>query len=330
MFCKRMAAIHKKARDRLQELREAHRAESERLLGVFGDVLAVAREATSAPETSTDSDTPVPEPMDVVAERAGRLVLKTLADAGGLESLSAAHEAVSAHHGNNYLPLLDRYYRSHRSALFTLLDTVELEATTTDRGVVDAVEFIRANRAPTGEYIPQTVIITRSDAETGAISTRTLGIDIAFAGEAWRTLLRDKDHPGRLVRRHLEVCVFSYLAAELRSGDIAVLGADSYANLHAQLMSWQECAPLVAQFYAEAGIPTEATALTAFYRSKLADTAAGVDRGYPHNTDLVLDGGRPMLRRGKGADPVPERAGVGGRDPPALTRAWAARHPGSH
>jgi hypothetical protein len=33
MFCKRMAAIHKRGRDHLEALREAHRAESERLLG---------------------------------------------------------------------------------------------------------------------------------------------------------------------------------------------------------------------------------------------------------------------------------------------------------
>jgi hypothetical protein len=43
MFCKRMAAIHKKGRDHLERLRESHRAESERLLGVFGDVLAAVR-----------------------------------------------------------------------------------------------------------------------------------------------------------------------------------------------------------------------------------------------------------------------------------------------
>ena len=49
MFCKRMAAITKKARDKLEELREAHRAESERLLGVFGDVLADVREALGPP-----------------------------------------------------------------------------------------------------------------------------------------------------------------------------------------------------------------------------------------------------------------------------------------
>jgi hypothetical protein len=50
MFCKRMAAIHKKGRDQLEALREAHRAESERLLGVFGEVLSAVREAMSPPE----------------------------------------------------------------------------------------------------------------------------------------------------------------------------------------------------------------------------------------------------------------------------------------
>ena len=119
MFCKRMAAIHKKGRDHLEALREAHRAESERLLGVLGDVLSAVREATvpgaDAQESAHSED---------AEEAAGRLVLKTLERAGGVEALSAAHEAVAAHHGNNYLPLLDRHYRSHRSALFTLVDAI--------------------------------------------------------------------------------------------------------------------------------------------------------------------------------------------------------------
>ena len=50
MFCKRMAAIHKKGRDHLEALREVHQAESERLLGVFGDVLSVVREAMTPSE----------------------------------------------------------------------------------------------------------------------------------------------------------------------------------------------------------------------------------------------------------------------------------------
>jgi TnpA family transposase len=108
-----------------------------------------------------------------------------------------------------------------------------------------------------------------------------------------------------LARRHLEVCVFSYLAAELRSGDIAVIGSDSYANLHAQLMSWDECAPLVPEFCGQAGIPADATALVAHYRTQLIRTAAAVDAGYPANTDLVLEGDRPVLKQRKGADRRP-------------------------
>ncbi|RMI43284.1 hypothetical protein EBO15_16495 [Actinomadura harenae] len=90
-----------------------------------------------------------------------------------------------------------------------------------------------------------------------------LSIDLeAFASLQWRKTVRAPARPGMPARRHLDVCVFSYLAAELRSGDIAVDGPDSYANLRDQLMSWQECQPLVDAFHAQAGIPTDAAAPT--------------------------------------------------------------------
>lgn len=93
---------------------------------VLGDVLAGAREATTPTDQDSGNDVPsaaggVGAEGDV-AERAGRLLLKTLESADGLQQLSAAHEAVSAYHGNYYLPLLEGFYRSHRPALFTQVD----------------------------------------------------------------------------------------------------------------------------------------------------------------------------------------------------------------
>ncbi|WP_248958473.1 Tn3 family transposase [Sphaerisporangium perillae] len=312
MFCKRMAAIHKKGRERLEALREAHRAESERLLGVFGDVLSVVVEATAPEEEASaesNGDASVegraPDTREV-AERAGRLVLKTLEKAGGVEVLAAAHEAVSAHHGNNYLPLLEQYYGSHRAALFTLVNAITLESTSADRSVVDAVEFLRALRGAKAAFVPERLTVERVGAD-GQPVTVTLSIDIdGFASAMWKKILRDKQRPGMLVRRHVEICVFSYLAAELRSGDIAVAGSESYANLHEQLMSWQECEPLVARFCEQAGIPSEPSQLTAFFQDKLAALALSVDAGYPSNIDLVLEGGRPVLKRRKGAERRPE------------------------
>ncbi|MEU8151642.1 Tn3 family transposase [Nonomuraea sp. NPDC048901] len=307
MFCKRIAAIHKRGRDQLETLRETHRAESERLLGVFGDVLDGVREAMTSVEQQNSEDDAVGTPdngdgREAVTERAGRLVLKALDQAGGLEALKTAHEAVSAHHGNNYLPLLDQHYRSHRSALFTLVESIDLESTNAERSVLAAVEYVMAQRGARSAFVPERLTVERQDSD-GAPVTVTLSVAVdAFASGMWRKILKDPARPGMLVRRHLEVCVFSYLAAELRSGDIAVAGSDSYANLHDQLMPWEECAPLVEKFCTEAGLPTEARDLTGHYKKLLADTAASVDAGYLGNTDLLLEGGRPVLRRRKGAE----------------------------
>ena len=321
MFCKRMAVIHKKGRARLEALREEHRVESERLLEVFGEVLAAACEASepsgdAAGPTAGDDDVaarPDAAPGDAAgadeagrdadaetARRTGLLVLKALAEGGGVERLSAAHEAVAAHHGNNYLPLLEAYYKSHRPVLFTLVDAIELEATSAERAVLDALEFVRANRDRRGDWIEESTVHDRDGRKV------TVAVDIdAFAGPLWRRTLRDRRRPGMLARRHLEVCVFSHLAAELRSGDIAVVGSDSYANLHAQLMGCEQCEPLVEGFCAQAGIPAAAEALVAHYRALLTRTAAAVDTGYPANTDLRLEGGKPVLARRTGADRRP-------------------------
>ncbi|WP_205446939.1 DUF4158 domain-containing protein [Candidatus Frankia alpina] len=290
MFCKRIAALHKKARGQLEELRERSRVDSERLLGVFGDVLAVVRDALGA--SADEQAVGVVDPIGEVSERAGRLVIKTLAEAGGVTALSGAHEAVSAHHGNNYAPLVERFYRSHRPALFALLDAVELEATSTDRTVADAdaVVFLKAHRHARGEFIP--------DHDGGVV------VDVSFAGEMWQKVLRDRHHPGRLARRHFEVCVFTYLAAELRSGDLAVARSNSYANLHAQLMLWAVCEPLVAGYCAQAGIPDTAAGFVAWMRAELTRTATAVDAGYPANADLVIDpdSGAPMLKARRGRE----------------------------
>src|SRR5262249_33470454 len=160
-----------------------------------------------------------------------------------------------------------RYHRSHRATLFALLDVLELEATSTDTRVLDAVAVLRANRRRVGEYLP--------DRHEGR------PIDVSFAGQLWHDTLRTRRRPRGVPRRHFEVCVFAHLAAELRTGDIAVVGAQSYANLHTPLMSWAECAPLAANYCAQVGLPATATEAVAGWKQQLSDLAATVDAGYP-------------------------------------------------
>ncbi len=289
MFCRRLAVLHKRAREELEAIRERHRAETERMWGVFGQVLAGAREATGAGPDSDDNAER--EVTASVLQRAGALMLGPLSAAGGgVAKVSAEHAEISAHHGNNYMPLLARHFRSHRSALFDLVEALEFESTSADRSVLAALRFIRSHR-----HITRDLVDDHLDAEEV--------LDTSFCSQNWARTIRDRDRPGMFVRRHLEVCVFSYLAGELRSGDIAVVGADSYANFFDQLLSPAEVEPLIAGYCAEVGLPTTAGEFRGLIEAKLRQTAAEVDAGYPDNADLVIDeSGHPVLKRQRGKE----------------------------
>ena len=129
---------------------------------------------------------------------------------------------------------------------------------------------------------------------------------MSFASEQWQRIVFDRGRPGELNRRHFEACVFTYLAAELRTGDVAVRGSQAYTNWAAQLLPWPDCEGLLGEFCAEAGLPTSARAFTDQLRAKLADQAATVDAGYPENTDLVIDPatGQPSLKRRRAKEPA--------------------------
>jgi hypothetical protein len=66
-----------------------------------------------------------------------------------------------------------------------------------------------------------------------------------------------------LNRRRFEICVFTHLASELRTGDIAVAGSEAYADYRHQLLSWQECEPLIAGYCTEAGLLADAAGFSA-------------------------------------------------------------------
>lgn len=135
---------------------------------------------------------------EAVYARAGRLVLGALEQAGGVGALSTAHEEVTAHHGNNYLPFVEKFYRGSRPALFQVLEVLDFQPTSADKTVVAAVAFLRAHRGRTGEHLPTRV----GDSE----------VDLPFASEKWRRIIFDARRPGRMVRRHFEACVFSFVS----------------------------------------------------------------------------------------------------------------------
>lgn len=273
MFCKRVARMTKLAKNELDTIRERQRAITERLIANYREVL----EALDPEAASSAPDAPL------------ALARRTVESAGGFPGEFADIEAVSAHHDDNHQLLVERFYRRDRAQMFATAAALKLEATSADRSVLDALQHAVAHAHLTRDLIPDHVDGRR--------------IDLSFASENWRNAILLRKHPGRLVRRHFEACVFTYLAEELRTGDIAVDGSDAYANWAEHLLPWEECEPLLDGFCTEVGLPADATAFTAALRTRLEETAAETDAGYPDNADLVIDEqGVPTLKRRRGKE----------------------------
>ncbi len=274
MFCKRMASITKRAKTELEEIRAREAEISDRLIGHYREVLVqLDPRSTAGGETAA---------LD--------LARKTVEQAGGFDAELADIDAVAAHHANNHMPLVSRHFRQDRSTMYAFVRAVDLEATSADRAVLDAVDHALAHSQLTRDRIPSHV--------EGEV------IDLSFASDAWQRLVRVGGDPSRLDRRHFEACVFTYLAEELRTGDVAVSGSEAYANWAAQLLAWEDCEGLLGECCAEVGLPATAEGFTEALRARLSAKASEVDAGYPNNADLVIDEatGSPSLKRRKGQD----------------------------
>ncbi|MGH9223842.1 MAG: DUF4158 domain-containing protein [Acidimicrobiales bacterium] len=199
LFCKRMASITKRARNELEEIRQHHAEMSDRLIANYRSVLGHLDPRNEAEEAE--------------ALRRARLAVR---EAGGFEAQLADIEAVAAHLANHHMPLVAKQWRKDRATMFAFVRAAELEPTSADRSVLDAVAHALAHSHMTRDFIPDHV--------------EGRALDLSFASEPWLRLLRDRDRPGRLNRRHFEACVFTYLWEELRTGDVAVRGSEAYAN----------------------------------------------------------------------------------------------------
>jgi TnpA family transposase len=261
MFLKRMRTIHNSAKEELEKLRQKNQETIEKLVGLFTNVLQVFVEPPPGPEVI-------------------QLCYQMFEPVGGVQQLLNECEGVNAYKGNNYLPLIWRFYKSHRSAFFRLLNALKFESTSQEQTIIEAVKFIQSNAHRRTEFLPDT-------------------LDLSFASPQWQKLLKvQQGEKNKIVRRHLEVCVFSYLEAELRSADICVIGSEDYADYREQLASWSECQPLVAKYCENLGFPDTASGFVAQLKSWLIDTASSVDAGYPDNRQIVINAsGEPVLKK---------------------------------
>ena len=184
-----------------------------------------------------------------------------------------------------HLPLGERFCRSSRPALFGVLEVLVLRSASADTSCWPR----SGSCAPAGAG--GVIHPAHQDGKE---------IDLSFAPEAWRKIingLRGRAG-GPPALRGVRVLLPGGRAAP---GDIAVAGSESYA-IRRPASELGGMRALIGGYCAEAGLPAGAAEATAALRAQLEEVAVRVDAGYPHDTDLVIDQGLPVLRRRRGPE----------------------------
>jgi len=262
MFIRRMGAIHKRARVELELLQSRQREQMESLVVLLDGVVDILIDDH--------------EGMNIAQS-----IRKWLAPAGDLEALRESCAAVRAFSGGNYLPLLWKHFRAHRSVMMRLARVLEWDSTSQSRALLAALDIVLEHESLHREWL---------DAE----------VDVSFAAPRWRKLVRRAHGEGAPTnRRYLELCVFSYMADELRVGDLCVVGSDAFADYRAHLLSWRECEQRLPDYCAKVGLPENAKDFVGHLRQWLTDAAKTLDDGFPDKRNHVTIGqdGEPILRR---------------------------------
>ncbi|MFE2473434.1 Tn3 family transposase [Streptomyces mirabilis] len=338
MFCKRVAMKIKKAKVELEEIRLAEREIVEALIGNYRTVLknideggpaqaALEKAAAMTAEVRAALDgLDEQAPADEVARRLeGRVSPAVLAlaraqavQAGGFGAVTKAVEGfggfakqyeqiekVSAHHGNFWEVLLYGQIGRDRAVMFDLAEKLEFTATSEDGRVLAALAHAQRHQTARGEYI-------------SAMGEDGRAVDISFTTQNWQKAVADKTRPGQFVRKHFEAMVFTALAEELRTGDVAVVGSEEYVDWSTQLLAWETVKEKLASYLVEVGLCEEGQEGefdAAFFRRQLEDklrkATAAADAGYPDNEGLVIDTetGIPSLKahRAEGQRPSAKR-----------------------
>ncbi len=169
------------------------------------------------------------------------------------------------------LTITNRTLYRYKSSIRKYLNVTEFGASARHvitEALIEALNFLLANEDRRVELLPAT-------------------LDLGFASVQWQNTVIIKESGNTfLARRHLEVCIFYYLAAGLKTGDLCIDTSEEFADYREQLLPWNECEPLISDFCAEMNFKENSNEFVEQLKSLLKEKSIEVDKNYPNKRKL--------------------------------------------
>lgn len=255
VFCKTMATIHKKARIYLTKLQEKATDKTQEIAWFAHSILGEFKDNASDKNAFLKN------------------VSATIKESGGVDELMKICAHIIACHSNQHYPLLWKYFKSKRVAIFDVVETIEFGSSTQRANLINAINFLISLRHKRSETIK---------------APSDLSLD--FISDIWRKLVYEgKPENNILKRRYFEMCVFTYLSYELTSGDIFIEGADSFSDYRTSLLSREECQEILEKEPESASLPFNGNGFIEDLKKEMIEKSKVFDDIYPSLSDFTID-----------------------------------------
>ncbi|MGG0645668.1 Tn3 family transposase [Bacillus mycoides] len=285
MLIKRMMSIHKKGREFLQDYKKQTQKRTDSLVATLQHVL-MAYQTEGIPE----------ERLQAIQQVLGDTEDQVLQDCED-------HLALS---GDNYYLFLQKFFKSHRSTLFKILEVFPLRSTNQDSSIVEAIQFLLSHQHTRKEWISVAHI-----KKIGLWKREvTPLLNLSWIPDGWWRWLSPKKKrevvPEELNRRHFEVCVFSQIMWGLKSGDLYIEGSEKYADYRKQLMSWEEYEENLEEFCNQLNLPSLGSDFTKKIHDDLQQVCHNTNKPFPHNQQIRIEKGEVVIGKLKKKKVPPE------------------------
>jgi TnpA family transposase len=275
IFCKQMSLVAHAAEEALQQYLTENQAKTDEIVRRFAALEVVLK--SNAP--------------------AAAQLLAVQQNVTGCPDLCEFSRLHTEYGGKNECRFMAKFFKNRRSELLHILTRLTFVSTSQDTSFERSLALMLAQRDQRAEWIE----LSRPGAKAGAPTALSLQ-DLAWVSEKWWRLVTGegsspRQAPARLQRRQFEVCVCMQMVRELKSGDLCVVGADTYSDCRDELVPMAECARSRAAYGEEVGLPVEGQAFVEHVRGLLADAATKADDAYETNPFFKIVDGRPRLGR---------------------------------
>jgi len=274
MFIKRMSSVHRKGKEALELYRSKNVQITDELVVTLRDMILAYKKDGSIEERFTAIKSVIDEKSDEILSRC---------------------EAHGAHSGNNYYSFLWKYYKSHRVTLFRILKTVKLHSTNQDISLEQSLQFLQKNETVRKELLDAVKIENKGKPNENKIKL----LNLSWIPDDWWKLITGSNnrdiYPDKIDRRHFEVCVFTQILRDLKSGDLYVKGGDKFSDYRDQLISWEEYEEDKELYGQQVGLPVDSHGFIEHVKNWLNEEILSTDKSFTSNQYLRIEKGIPIL-----------------------------------